>query len=62
MLADRADRVDRAYAEEFGSLRRARRPTVSGSGYARGVAAADRADIGGTRLDGPGRDRVLPGR
>ncbi|TCK22791.1 DUF2786 domain-containing protein [Pseudonocardia endophytica] len=62
VLADRADQVDRAYAEEFGSLRRARRPTVSGSGYARGAAAADRADIGGTRLDGAGRDRVLPGR
>ncbi len=62
VLADRADRVDRAYAEAFGALRRARRPTVSGSGYSRGVAAADRADIGGTRIGGPGRDRVLPGR
>jgi hypothetical protein len=62
VLADRADQVDRAYAEAFGTLRRARRPTVSGSGYSRGVAAADRADIGGTRLGGPERDRVLPGR
>ncbi len=60
VLADRQDRVERAYAEAFPSLRRARRPTVSGSGYAQGVAAADRADIGGTRLDGRAHDRVLP--
>ncbi|MEQ3549705.1 DUF2786 domain-containing protein [Pseudonocardia nematodicida] len=52
VLADRGDRVDRAYAEEFGDLRRARRPQVSGTGYGHGAAAADRADLGGPRLDG----------
>lgn len=63
VLADRGDRVDRAYAAEFPSLRRARRPSVSGSGYRRGAAAAERADLGGTRLSGAGRGRALtPGR
>lgn len=52
VLADRSDRVDRAYAEEFPSLRQARRPSVSGSGYRRGATAAERADLGGTRLRG----------
>lgn len=56
VLADRGDRVERAYAEAFPDLRRARRPQVSGSGYRRGAAAADRADLGGTRLGG--RDRA----
>ncbi|MFP5021394.1 DUF2786 domain-containing protein [Pseudonocardia phyllosphaerae] len=50
VLADRGDRVDRAYAEEFGDLRRARRPQVSGTGFGHGAAAADRADLGGPRL------------
>ncbi|MBW0101499.1 DUF2786 domain-containing protein [Pseudonocardia sp. KRD291] len=61
VLADRTDEVDRAYAEEFPSLRRARRPAVSGSGYRHGADAADRADLGGgPELGGPGRGRVLP--
>ncbi|MET0190932.1 MAG: DUF2786 domain-containing protein [Pseudonocardia sediminis] len=61
VLADRTDQVDRAYAEEFPSLRRARRPSVSGSGYRHGADAADRADLGGgPELGGPGRGRVLP--
>lgn len=61
VLSDRSDRVDRAYAEEFPSLRRARRPSVSGTGYRHGADAADRADLGaGPELRGPGRDRALP--
>ena len=61
VLADRGDQVDRAYAEEFPSLRRARRPSVSGSGYRQGADAADRADLGGgPRVGGTGRGRVLP--
>lgn len=59
VLADRGAEVDRAYDEEFGDLRRARRPQVSGSGYRRGAAAADRADLGGPRLGGRGRARAL---
>lgn len=59
VLADRRDRVERAYAEAFGNLRRARRPQVSGSGYGRGVAAADRADLGGTRVGGRHRAPAL---
>ncbi|MCM3844830.1 hypothetical protein ND486_01300 [Pseudonocardia sp. DR1-2] len=52
VLADRGAEVDRAYDAEFGRLRRARRPQVSGSGFRHGAAAADRADLGGPRLDG----------
>lgn len=52
VLADRGDRVERAYAEAFPDLRRARRPQVSGTGYRHGATAADGADLGGTRLDG----------
>lgn len=59
VLVDRGKEVDRAYEEEFGDLRRARRPQVSGSGYRRGAAAADRADLGGPRLDGQGRAPAL---
>ncbi|MBO4238255.1 DUF2786 domain-containing protein [Pseudonocardia alni] len=51
VLADRGAEVDRAYDAEFGRLRRARRPQVSGSGFRHGAAAADRADLGGPRLD-----------
>ncbi|ALE83661.1 hypothetical protein XF36_11265 [Pseudonocardia sp. HH130629-09] len=51
VLADRGAEVDRAYDAEFGRLRRARRPQVSGSGFRHGAAAADRADLGGPVLD-----------
>jgi hypothetical protein len=46
VLADRSDRVERAYAEAFPGLGRARRTTFSGSGYARGAEAGRRADLG----------------
>ncbi|ALE76161.1 hypothetical protein FRP1_09355 [Pseudonocardia sp. EC080625-04] len=59
VLADRGDRVDEAYAAEFGTLPRARRPQVSGSGHRRGAAAADRADLGGPAVQGRGRVRAL---
>ncbi|MDN5914027.1 MAG: DUF2786 domain-containing protein [Pseudonocardia sp.] len=60
VLADRSDQVDQAYAAEFPSLRRARRPSVSGSGYRRGADAADRADLGGgPELSGADRGREL---
>ena len=59
VLADRGSAVDRAYEQEFGDLRRARRPQVSGSGYRRGAAAADEVDLGGPRLDGRGRAPAL---
>ncbi|MBC3192546.1 DUF2786 domain-containing protein [Pseudonocardia sp. C8] len=59
VLADRGSEVDRAYEEEFGELRRARRPQVSGSGYRHGAAAADRVDLGGSRLAGRGRTPAL---
>lgn len=61
VLADRGKEVDRAYDDEFGDLRRARRPQVSGSGYRHGAIAADRADLGGSRLDGRGRAAALDG-
>ena len=58
VLADRTDRVERAYAEEFGHLGAARRSTFSGSGYRAGAAAGQRADLGRGAVT-PGRRRVL---
>ena len=47
VLADRRARVDRAYAEEFPQIGRARQTRLSGSGYAAGDQAGVRADLGG---------------
>lgn len=47
VLADRTDRVARAYAEAFPTVGTARRSVLSGSGYASGAAAGERADLGG---------------
>jgi hypothetical protein len=47
VLADRRARVDRAYAEEFPQIGRARQTRLSGSGYAAGAQAGARADLGG---------------
>ena len=47
VLADRRARVDRAYAEEFPQIGRARHARLSGSGYAAGTQAGARADLGG---------------
>jgi hypothetical protein len=58
VLADRTDRVDRAYAEAFPGLGRARRSTLSGSGFGAGAAAGERADLGRDRV-GSGRRRAL---
>lgn len=46
VLADRRSRVDEAYAEAFPVLGRARRSTLSGSGYGAGTRAGSRADLG----------------
>jgi Protein of unknown function (DUF2786) len=46
VLADRSARVDQAYAEAFPQVGRARRARLSGSGYAEGVWAGARADLG----------------
>jgi hypothetical protein len=58
VLADRRERVDRAYADAFPLLGRGRRPSLTGSGFTEGAAAGDRADLGGRRLAGA---RELPG-
>jgi hypothetical protein len=47
VLADRASRVERAYAAAFPHLGTARRSALSGSGFAAGAAAGGRADLGG---------------
>ncbi len=60
VLADRSARVDRAYAEEFPQIGRARRPQLSGSGYAAGAHAGARADLGG-RAVAPTGSRALDG-
>ncbi|MEU7818298.1 DUF2786 domain-containing protein [Pseudonocardia sp. NPDC049154] len=52
VLVDRGAQVDRAYAEAFPQLARARRPSLSGSGFAEGAEAGRRADLGGRRIDG----------
>lgn len=46
VLADRRERVDRAWAEAFPDLERARRSVLSGSGYGAGAQAGSRADLG----------------
>jgi hypothetical protein len=53
VLADRRDRVDRAYDEAFPVLGPGRRPTLSGTGFSAGAAAGERADLG---------QRSVPGR
>lgn len=50
VLADRRDRVERAYAEAFPALGRSRRATLSGSGFTAGAAAGERADLGSGAL------------
>jgi len=52
VLADRRDRVDRAYAEAFPSLEQGRRPVLSGTGFRAGAAAGDRADLGARSVSG----------
>jgi hypothetical protein len=46
VLADRRERVDRAYAEAFPLLGRGRRRALSGTGFPAGAAAGERADLG----------------
>lgn len=46
VLSDRSDRVERAYAEAFPQLAKARQVSYSGSGFAHGVEAGRRADLG----------------
>lgn len=58
VLADRSARVDRAWAEAFPRLGRARRSTLSGSGYPAGAAAGERADLGRGAV-ASGRRRAL---
>ena len=52
VLADRRSRVERAYAEAFPLLGRSRRSLLSGSGFAAGAEAGDRADLGADALSG----------
>ena len=49
VLADRRSRVEQAYAEAFPALGRGRRSVLSGSGFAAGAAAGERADLGAAR-------------
>jgi Protein of unknown function (DUF2786) len=52
VLADRRDRVERAYAEAFPTLGRGRRPALSGTGFPAGVDAGERADLGAPAVPG----------
>jgi hypothetical protein len=60
VLADRSDRVDRRVAQVYPRLGRSSPRRLSGSGLAGGVAAGQRADLGGVRVGGQ-RVRGLPG-
>lgn len=52
-LRERSERVDAFVADEWGRVRSAARPSpVQTAGYVRGIAAAERADIGRTRIGG----------
>ncbi|GAA1173929.1 DUF2786 domain-containing protein [Pseudonocardia alaniniphila] len=56
VLADRREQVDRAYSAAFPRLASARRSVLSGSGFAAGARAGERADLGLGGL-GAGNDR-----
>lgn len=59
VLADRRHRVESAFAAAFPRLASARRSVLSGSGYAAGTVAGERADLGrGARVGGE-QSRVL---
>jgi hypothetical protein len=58
VLADRSGRVDRAYAEEFPQIGRARQARLSGSGYAAGAHAGAHADLGGRPAAAAGRQAL----
>ncbi len=60
VLADRSRLVDRAYAEAFPGVGRARRSTLSGSGFGAGAAAGKHADLGRSRVGHP-QQRALGG-
>lgn len=51
VLADRAAVTARMLHEAYPKIGKARRRSLSGSGYHDGAAAGRRADLGGTRLD-----------
>jgi hypothetical protein len=53
VLRERRERVDDFAKDSWGRVRSASRPSpIAPDGFARGVAAADRADVGRTRLAG----------
>jgi hypothetical protein len=62
VLADRRERVDRAFAAAFPGLATARPSALSGSGRVAGALAGQRADLGGSGGLGGGRRRALGGR
>jgi Protein of unknown function (DUF2786) len=62
VLADRREQVDRAYAAAFPRLATARRAVLSGSGFADGAMAGERADLGHGGGLGSERQPVLEGR
>ena len=58
VLADRGAQVDGAVQREYPTLGRARARTLTGSGGAAGWAAGQRADLGGGRVTGRGRNEL----
>jgi len=58
VLADRTARLDRAYADAFPGVGRARRSVMSGSGFTAGTAAGERADLGRSAVGARSRRAV----
>lgn len=52
VLADRRERVERAYADAFPVLGRGRPPALSGTGFSAGAEAGERADLGARSVPG----------
>lgn len=61
VLADRSTLVERAYAEAYPKIGKARKRRLSGSGWHGGAAAGRRADLGGTRVGRAGRSELTGG-
>jgi hypothetical protein len=59
VLADRRHAVESAFAAAFPRLGTARRPVLSGSGFAAGALAGEQADLGGLRRVGTEGPRAL---
>jgi hypothetical protein len=59
VLADRKRAVDRAVEDEYPTLQRGRARRLSGGGFAAGIEAGQRADLGGARVAAGDRQSLV---